>query len=340
MREVSISQRLEKEINQLTNLEELLEKGRGNLFVGDNSYSIILSSQNAYKEELLGMVRAIKGLALLSLNLPDNKYREKLQRELLEIIHSFNQMLRFNSLPPLNSSTVSNQVYGFRFRFTFDNSKKSFVANLEYQNINTLPAIWAKILGFQGLAEEALAVNSDVVAQVESYNQFLQEKLVELHKVKKNLEDFIKEKSLEEFSNRFKEEAEKIPIKTSMGITGFFILLTVIAIICLIREATSPANWQTFLAKLTIVTIFGGISIYLLRYTVRLIERKQEYHYKALTLSTFPALNFFLENDKNRYELIKTLILENQRLQTLSSKEESLPIEELVKLLSVIKSSK
>jgi len=340
MSEVSISQRLEKEINQLTNLEELLEKGKGSLFISGNSHSVILSSQDSYREELLSIVRAIKGLALLSLNLPNSKYREKLQEELLRIISPFNQMLRLNSIPSQNSSIMSNQVDGFRFRFTFDNNKKSFVANLGYQGVNTLPSIRTKILGLQGLAEEVLTTNSDVVAQIENYKQFLQKKLEELYDAKRNLEEFIKEKSLEEFSKKFEKEAEKVPVKASMVVTVTSIIITVLMLICLAVEAASSTDWQIFLVKLTIVAVFGGISVYLLRYTIRLIERQQEYRYKALTLSTFPALNFFLENDKNRYELIKTLILENQRLQTLSSKEENLPVEEIVKLLSVIKSSK
>ena len=340
MSEVSISQRLEKEINQLTYLEDLLEKGKGSLFISDNSHSVVLSSQDAYREELLGIVRAVKGLALLSLNLPNSEYREKLQEELLRIISPFNQMLKLNSIPSQNSSTMSNQVDGFRFRFTFDNNKKSFVANLGYQNGNTLPSIRTKILGLQGLAEEVLTTNSDVVAQIENYKQFLQKKLEELYEAKRNLEEFIKEKSLEEFSKKFEKEAEKVPVKASMVVTVTSIIITVLMLICLAVEAASSTDWQIFLVKLTIVAVFGGISVYLLRYTIRLIERQQEYRYKALTLSTFPALNFFLENDKNRYELIKTLILENQRLQTLSSKEENLPVEEIVKLLSVIKSSK
>lgn len=249
-------------------------------------------------------------------------------------------MLRLNSIPSQNSSIMSNQVDGFRFRFTFDNNKKSFVANLGYQGVNTLPSIRTKILGLQGLAEEVLTTNSDVVAQIENYKQFLQKKLEELYDAKRNLEEFIKEKSLEEFSKKFEKEAEKVPVKASMVVTVTSIIITVLMLICLAVEAASSTDWQIFLVKLTIVAVFGGISVYLLRYTIRLIERQQEYRYKALTLSTFPALNFFLENDKNRYELIKTLILENQRLQTLSSKEENLPVEEIVKLLSVIKSSK
>ena len=189
-----------------------------------------------------------------------------------------------------------------------------------------------------------LAINSDVVAQVESYKQFLQEKLNEVYKAKKNLEEFIKEKSLEEFSKRFREEADNIPVWISAIATGLSIAATGVVLYLLILKAMdsdiNSVNWQFFLTKLTIVAILGGISIYLLKYTVKLVERQQEYRYKALTLSTFPALNFFLQDDRSRYELIKTLILENQKLQTLSSREDRLPVEEIIKLLSVIKSSK
>ncbi len=346
MSEISTSQRLEKEIEQLANLEKLLEKGEGTLFVNNNSHPVMLSTQvgHGYKEEFLNIVRSVKGLALLSLNLPNNEYREKIQGEVLKILPNFNQMLKLNSMPSQNSSIQSIPVEGFRFTYTFDTNKKSFVATLNYQNVNSIPSIQTRILGIHGLIEEALSVNQDAVSQVEDYKNFLEGKLNELYEVKKNLEEFIKEKSLEEFSNRFKEEAEQVPVMKSIAVTFALVILTTVMLVYVIIEAISgtstTASWQLFLAKLSIIAFFGGISIYLLRYTLRLIERRQEYLYKSLVLSTFPALNFFLQDDRSRYELIKTLILENQKLQTLSPKEEKLPVEEIVKLLSVIKSSK
>jgi len=102
---------------------------------------------------------------------------------------------------------------------------------------------------------------------------------------------------------------------------------------------------ETFLEKLTIVITFWGISFYLLKYIIlkyiiRLNEKIDEYRYKALTLSTFPALNYFLQDDKSRFGLIKTIVLENQKLQTLDSKEDKLSIDEILKILSVFKSDK
>jgi len=346
MSDISTSQRLEKEIEQLANLEKLLEKGEGTLFVNNNSHPVMLSPKvgYGYREELLNIVRSVKGLALLSLNLPNNEYREKIQREMLKILPNFNQMLKLNSMPSQNSSIQSVPVEGFRFSYTFDTNKKSFVATLNYQNVNSIPSIQTRILGIHGLIEEALSVNQDAVSQVEDYKNFLEGKLNELYEVKKNLEEFIKEKSLEEFSKRFREEADNIPVWISAIATGLSIAATGVVLYLLILKAMdsdiNSVNWQFFLTKLTIVAILGGISIYLLKYTVKLVERQQEYRYKALTLSTFPALNFFLQDDRSRYELIKTLILENQKLQTLSSREDRLPVEEIIKLLSVIKSSK
>jgi len=330
---------LKEQLEKLKEFEEFLKKGK-EITIQNKTFKVTIS-RNVDKEHLLNLVRSLKGLIHLSLNVPNENTKDKIQQEILNIVSTLtNSDLMINQWPNISaaSSFHTQRTYGFQINYTKQGNTIS--ASVTLQNDKDVFWLILRILGIYGTIEESLMAKSDVLAQIESYKAYVEKKLQELEEAKEKIESLIKGQSLGVFSKEFNKKAWWLWPQIIV-----FIILTSILFYATFQAISYLSTIQsddihTLLIRSTIVFVLGGISFYLLRYTINLLERKDEYRYKALVLSTFPALNYFLEDDKNKYELIKSLILENQRLRTLSSKEERLPLEEIAKLLSVLKSGK
>jgi hypothetical protein len=202
-----------------------------------------------------------------------------------------------------------------------------------------------KILALYGFLEEKLLSITNLFQQIEEYKNFIENKFRELQQAKQQLEEFLKEETLKKFSEKYQKESKSLSTKIFIvgGLSFITLILAGVFIIWIIKDIpnSKQLNYAVILTKFGLAAFFGTLSFYFIKYAIKLSERQDEYRYKALVLSTFPALNAFLEDDEKRFELIQTLILENQRLQTLSSsKDDKLPVEELIQLLNLLKDKK
>ncbi len=327
-----------EEQRKLNFLKELLEKRE----VTQEGLKFTVK-HTGNEELLLNLIRSLKGLIVLSLNIPNENVKNRIQEEVLTTVRTFtNKLMIFNNLDKNTAGGRSDVVYGFQIVYTKEGANAISIT-IHSQNREEISKVLLKILGIHGSVEESLMTESDALAQIESYKAYVERKLQELKEAKEEIESLIRGKSLDVFSKEFNKKAwwlwlQIIIFIIFITITSFLFYETYQAILHLFT--IKDGNIHTLLIRSTITLVLGGISFYLLRYTIHLFEQKDEYRYKALVLSTFPALNYFLKDDKDKYELIKTIILENQRLQTLYSKEERLPLEEVAKLLSVLKDGK
>ena len=328
-------------LNELSEFEQILRnKTDFQIQLGKEPFKKVIfkdENRNPEKEYLLNLIQTLKGIINLIFILPSNDLKEQIQKEARTIAY---QLLKLKEpTSSIGGVYQSNPSLGMLIKFT-PQPNSTILAEVSFTNDNGSLLAMSKIMAIQGKLAEALTPNDDIFNHIESLKNHIETKLQEFQRAKKGLEEFIKEESLGVFSKEFNKKAWWLWFQIVVfGSLTLFLILATLATILHLSEINSD-NIHIFLIRSAIVFILGGISFYLLRYTIKLLERKDEYRYKALVLSTFPALNYFLNKDENRYELIKTIILEQQKLQTLSSEGEKTPINELVKLASIFKSEK
>jgi len=326
---------LKSRLTILEKLEQLL-LGKKGFVIKENVTSNTLSNP---KNNLLALIHSLRGSIHMSLNFPDITGRKTLQEKLKKLTDGLDSLL----IEQLTTSSTSRTFKGISITYKLENTgtRQTKTAQITINQQEFLSLMF-NILGIHGLVEELLLPhNSDVLAQIESYKKVLENKLKELQETKRKMEEFIKENSLEVFSKNFLKQASELQkqAKRSAIVTTFLYIIVLLFLFFILSNPSS--GLQSVMARFTIVFLIAGIATYLLKYTIRLFERKNEYENKALVLSTFPALNYFLGNDEHKFELIRTLILENQKLQTLqSTKDSSINEDLIIKLFSILKDIK
>ena len=291
------------------------------------------------KETVLYFIRSLKGLILLFSKLPDIPGKEKIQAEIEEITSGFDSFILKKEEESGLILGIPKKSKGIHILYTIEDGTTIATISVHFKKL--FPSI-LRVLGIKGLIEEFLLSNSTrILTLIEDYTNKLENKHRKLQKLKEELEEFIKENILEVFSKNFLKQASELQKQAGRFAIVTAILYTTAFLFLLCILINPSSGLQSVMARFTIVFLIAGIATYLLKYTIRLFERKNEYENKALVLSTFPALNYFLGSDEHKFELIRTLILENQKLQTLQSEKHSSINEDLIlKLFSILKDVK
>ena len=165
---------LKEQLEKLKELEEFLEKGK-EITIQKKTFKVTVS-YSVDKEHLLNLVRSLKGLMLLSLNVPNENTKDRIQQEILNIVSKLtNSDLIINQWTNIStSSSRTQETYGFQINYTKQGNTIS--ASVTLQNDKDVFWLILKVLGIYGTIEESLMAKSDVLAQIESYKAYVEKK--------------------------------------------------------------------------------------------------------------------------------------------------------------------
>jgi hypothetical protein len=336
-----IEQQIKRKIENSKEFERLIlnEKQISVSFTSKNTNDVTPAMS---QQVLLGITRAVRGIMHLALNAPvvDEKKRELLLKEVNTLPDFGVLFLSEEEKDKLAKNNTSIQKTLNFITIAYDKTNKNKIAASVSVPRDCVIELQGKVLGIYGLIEEFLLPDESVLAAIKSYTMFVRKRIEELKKLKESLEDYIADESLRKFSRKFREQAKKLRLPIGLlaaaSVGLFLYALHKLNSISYHFYNSKEAFYYYFLIRFGTILVVLIPAFYLLRYAVKLYERKNEYENKALVLSTFPALNFFLEKDSDRFELIKTLILENQKLWTLSEGKDS--NSDITKTLSLLES--